>query len=95
MALGACACLAGLHAVWYRLKRAPKSTWIALCGILLLGLNVLIHLVSLSLIERILSFSLAGLSVGDGLEIFSILWISMAALVYNRTQRHEVSYIMQ
>jgi hypothetical protein len=95
LAVGACVCLACLQGVGYRLKRAPKSTWFALAGIILLGLNVVIHLVSLHPIEHILGMSLAGLSLGDAIEISSILWISVSAWIYNRTQREPVSYIMQ
>ncbi|MCF7976249.1 MAG: hypothetical protein K9N55_20695 [Phycisphaerae bacterium] len=95
LAFGACVCLACLLEVGHKLKRAPKSTWLALFGILLLGVNVLIHLVSLHLIEGVLAYSLAGLSVGNGLEIVCILWILISALVYNRAQRDRVCYIIQ
>ena len=77
------------------MKRGPKSLWFALCGLLFLGATVLVHLVSQHDIEHALALSVAGLSVGSALEILAILWIAVSALVYNHTEREEVSYIMQ
>ncbi len=94
LALGACLGLACVQAVAHRIKGAPKSLWFALWGLLLLGANVLVHLVSQHDIEHVLAFSVAGLSVGSALEILAIFWIAASAYAYNRTEREEVSYIM-
>ncbi len=95
LAVGACLGLACVQGVAYRMKRGPKSLWFALWGLLFLGATVLVHLVSQHDIEHVLALSVAGLSVGSALEILAILWIAVSALVYNHTEREEVSYIMQ
>jgi len=95
LALGACLCLGCLLEIGHRLRRAPRSTLIALLGVLILGVNVVIHLVSLHSIEHVLAFSVAGVSVGDGIEVLAILWIAASAFLYSRTEREEVCYIMQ
>jgi hypothetical protein len=95
LALGACVGLACAQAIGYRMRGGPKSIWLALWGLLFLGATVLVHLVSLHRIEHALALSVAGLSVGEGLEILAIGWIALSALVYNHTERDEVCYIMQ
>jgi len=95
LALGACAILACLQEVGFRLKRGPKSNWFALCGLFFLAGNVLIHLVSLHSIGNFLGYSLVGLSMGEGFEILAILCITVSAFVYNQTHREEVNYIIQ
>ncbi len=95
LALGVTVGFACLQEIGYRLKRAPRSTMFALWGVVLLGVNVFVHLVSLHWIERVLSLSVAGLTVGVGFEIFTILWIALSAVIYNYTERESVSYIMQ
>ena len=95
LALGACLGLACLLEIGHRLRRAPRSTLIALMGVLILGVNVVVHLVSLHSIEHALAFSVAGVSVGNGIEVLAILWIAASAFLYGRTEREEVCYIMQ
>ncbi len=95
LVLGVSVGFACLQEIGYRLKGAPRSTGFALWGVVLLGINVLIHLVSLHWMERVLSLSVLGLTVGTGFEIFTILWIAASAAIYNHTGREQVSYIMQ
>ena len=95
LALGACVGLMCLQVVGHRIRRSPKSLWCALWGVVFLGVNVLMHLVSVHSIEHFLASSVAGLSVGNGLEILAMCWIAVSAIVYNRTEREEVNYIIQ
>ena len=95
LALGACAGIAVLLRVGYKLTRAPKSTWFALCGVILLGVNITIHLVSLHSAEHILMASKMGVSFENALEIMTLVWIIISAMTFNHTQRERVSYIMR
>jgi hypothetical protein len=95
LALGTCACLAFLLEVRHRLRGAPRSILVGLLGVIVLGVNAFMSLVSLPLIDGVLAFSVAGLSVSSGIEILAIFLILASALIYNTTQREEVSYIMQ
>jgi hypothetical protein len=99
LALGVCLCLACLQGVRRRLRGAPRSTLNALLGVLILGVNAFVsfamYLISLPSMDHVLAFSVARLSVGNGIEMLTILWIAASALLYNHSQRQEVSYIMQ
>lgn len=95
LAFGACIGLWCLLEIWHRLKRGPKSTWFAMIGVLIIGLNTLVHLISLHWTEHLLRLSLSSLHVEEALEIASLVWIGLAAWYYNVSQREEVCYIIQ
>jgi hypothetical protein len=95
LALGACVGMAGLLRVGYKLKRAPKSTWFALWGVIFLGVNILIHMVSLHSIEHLLMSSGMGVSIENALEIMTLVWIIISAMIFNHTQREHSKYIMR
>jgi len=95
LALGACVGMAGLLGVGYKLKRAPKSTWFALCGVIFLGVNILIHLVSLHWAEHMLGSPIMGVSLENALEIVTLVWIIISAMTFNHTQRQDSKYIMR
>lgn len=95
LALGACICLAIVMEMAHKLNGGPKSTRFALCGVLVLAVMVVIHMVSSHSIEHALAASVSGISVADAIEILAIGWIAVCSLFYNRTEREEICYIVQ
>jgi hypothetical protein len=86
VALGASLSLALLGVVLYHLRKAPRSTWCAGGGLILLVGFVTVHLVSLHHLEQLLRRSVAGLSLGNLLEIGAILVVGFSAWVFRRSR---------
>ena len=79
----------------YRLRRAPRSTWPAMAGMLLLALYVLLRMVGLHPIEHVMGLRWLRLELGDWVEIWGLLCIGLSGTWYFLTQRTQISYLIQ
>lgn len=86
VALAASLSLGLLGAVLFQLRRAPRSTWCALGGLLLLVGLVSVHLVSLHRLESTLHRPMFGLPLGTFMEIVAALVVLLSAWLFKRSQ---------
>lgn len=91
VALAASLSLGFLGVVLYQLRRAPRSTWCALGGLLLLVGLVSAHLVSLHRLEHILRRPLLGLPLGTLLEIGATMVVAVSAWLYRFRRQQALS----
>jgi len=84
VALAASLSLGLLGTVLFQLRRAPRSTWSALGGLLLLVGLVSVHLVSLHRQEHFLARPMLGLPLGALLEIVAALLVAISAWLFKR-----------
>jgi hypothetical protein len=95
LAVCAAAGLGLIEWIGYKLRKAPKTTWMAGLGFIVLMLMILLNGVSLHAIEHMLSRSFLGLHLSEFIEFIGIVCIGLSAVLYNLTNRQEMSYVIQ
>ena len=95
LAICATVVLGTVEWIGYKIRKAPKTTWTAGLGLVVLIFMFLLKGVSLKTMEHALSHRFLGLHLNELIEGLGIVCIGLSAVLYKLTNRHEVNYIIQ